>query len=168
LCGIFGCVLKDGRAAPLIHRSLKLLEYRGYDSAGEATVEAGRLHVKKDCGKIEDIHKTLNMDDLPGKVGIGHTRWATHGAPTDVNSHPHLDCDNQIAVVHNGIIENFQELRVELEEKGHVFRSRTDTEVIAHLLEANLKDGLGFIEAFKEALKRVEGSYALAVVYAKE
>ena len=164
MCGIFGCILKDGLAAPLIHSSLKLLEYRGYDSAGEATIDGGRLHLKKDSGKISEIHMRLDFDNLPGRVGIGHTRWATHGAPSKVNAHPHIDCLNQIAVVHNGIIENFEELKLELIDKGHTFVSRTDTEVVAHLIEENLKNGADFSQAFREALKRLKGSYALAVI----
>jgi len=125
MCGIFGCVLKNGSpAAPVIHQALKRLEYRGYDSVGEATVYGGKLYVKKDSGKIDDVHKIHNLDDLPGSVGIGHTRWATHGAPLQINAHPHVDCTGQVAVVHNGIIENFAELKLELESKGHVFVSK--------------------------------------------
>ena len=104
MCGIVGCILQKGDAAPLIHAALKRLEYRGYDSVGEATICNNRIHMKKDQGKIDDVHKTLNLDDLPGNIGIGHTRWATHGAPLEINAHPHVDCSGQIAVVHNGII----------------------------------------------------------------
>ena len=123
MCGIFGCVLREGNAAPIIHAALKRLEYRGYDSVGEATISDGKLYVKKDRGKIDAVHKILNLDDLPGSIGIGHTRWATHGAPLQVNAHPHLDCKGQIAVIHNGIIENFTELKRELEARGHVLKS---------------------------------------------
>ncbi|MGZ4850431.1 MAG: glutamine--fructose-6-phosphate aminotransferase, partial [Candidatus Bathyarchaeia archaeon] len=115
MCGIFGCVLNEGNAAPLIHSSLKHLEYRGYDSVGIATLSHGKIFLKKDQGKIDEVHKTLNLDDLPGSIGIGHTRWATHGAPLRVNSHPHSDCTGEIMVVHNGIIENFMELKSELQ-----------------------------------------------------
>ncbi len=156
--------MRDGKVAPLIYSSLKLLEYRGYDSAGEATIEDGKLYLKKDFGKIDEIHKRINFEDLPGKIGIGHTRWATHGAPSQINAHPHVDCTNRIAVVHNGIIENFEELKMELKDKNHTFISRTDTEVIPHLIEENLKNGMSFSQAFKEALGRLVGSYALAVV----
>ena len=156
--------MRDGKVAPLIYSSLKLLEYRGYDSAGEATIENGKLYLKKDFGKIDEIHKRINFEDLPGKIGIGHTRWATHGAPSQINAHPHVDCTNRIAVVHNGIIENFEELKMELKDKNHTFISRTDTEVIPHLIEENLKNGMSFSQAFKEALGRLVGSYALAVV----
>jgi glucosamine--fructose-6-phosphate aminotransferase (isomerizing) len=125
LCGIFGCVLKEGSVSPLIHASLKRLEYRGYDSVGIATLHNGELQIKKDQGKIDDVHKLLNLDDLKGNIGIGHTRWATHGAPLKINAHPHLDCARKIAVVHNGIIENFSELKLELENNGHTFLSKT-------------------------------------------
>ncbi|MDH5375845.1 MAG: glutamine--fructose-6-phosphate transaminase (isomerizing) [Candidatus Bathyarchaeota archaeon] len=170
MCGIFGCILKNGNAAPIIHAALKRLEYRGYDSVGEATLYNGRLYIKKDQGKIDEAHKIHNLDDLPGNLGVGHTRWATHGAPLEVNAHPHVDCSKQIAVVHNGIIENFAELKLELENRGHVFISKTDTEVIAHLIEENLKTNpsLGLAEAVLEAVGRLDGSYAIAVISTKE
>jgi len=164
MCGIFGCLLKDGDAAPVIHSALHRLEYRGYDSVGEATLYEGRMHVKKDAGKIDEVHKILNLVDLPGRIGIGHTRWATHGAPSKANAHPHLDCKEKVAVVHNGIIENYAELKMELEAKGHVFRSKTDTEVISHLIEENLQSGMSLVEAVREAVKKLEGSYAIAVI----
>jgi glucosamine--fructose-6-phosphate aminotransferase (isomerizing) len=170
MCGIFGCVLKDGTAAPLIHASLKRLEYRGYDSVGVATVQDGKIYVKKDRGKIDEVHKILNLDDLPGNIGIGHTRWATHGAPLKVNAHPHSDCTGNIVVVHNGIIENFSELKLELENSGHNFVSRTDTEVIPHLIEENIKKNpkIDLTQAVLEAAKRLDGSYAIAVISTKE
>jgi len=164
MCGIFGCILKNGNAAPVIHTALKGLEYRGYDSVGTATVHEKKLFIKKDKGKIDEVHALHNLDDLPGRVGIGHTRWATHGAPYQTNAHPHTDCKEQIAVVHNGIIENFAELKTELEERGHVFRSKTDTEVIPHLIEEKLMEGLTLVEAVREALRQLDGSYAIAVV----
>ncbi len=168
MCGIFGCILKDGDAAPVIHSALKRLEYRGYDSVGEAVLDGERLLIKKDEGKIDEVHALHNLDALSGRIGIGHTRWATHGAPSQVNAHPHTDCNEQIAVVHNGIIENFLELRRELEERGHVFRSKTDTEVISHLIEEGLREGLALPEAVREAAKRLDGSYAIAVVSTSE
>jgi glucosamine--fructose-6-phosphate aminotransferase (isomerizing) len=170
MCGIFGCILKEGAAAPIIHQALKRLEYRGYDSVGEATIHDGKLYIKKDSGKIDEVHKIHNLDDLPGCIGIGHTRWATHGAPLMINAHPHVDCSGQIAVVHNGIIENFAELKLELEGKGHVFQSRTDTEVIAHLIEEAFRTNpsLKLVEAVLEAVRRLEGSYAIAVISPKE
>ena len=168
MCGIFGCILKSGEAAPTIHVALKRLEYRGYDSVGTATLHENKLFIKKDSGKIDEVHALHNLDDLPGRIGIGHTRWATHGAPYQVNAHPHTDCNEQIAVVHNGIIENFAELKMELEERGHTFRSKTDTEVISHLIEEKLRKGLTLIEAVRETVKRLDGSYAIAVVSLKE
>jgi glucosamine--fructose-6-phosphate aminotransferase (isomerizing) len=170
MCGIFGCVLKEGNAAPLIHSSLKRLEYRGYDSVGIATLSDGKIFLKKDQGKIDEVHKIVNLDELPGNIGIGHTRWATHGAPLKVNSHPHTDCTGEIIVVHNGIIENFMDLKNELENLDHNFVSKTDTEVIPHLIEQTLKENpkLSFVNAIQESLKRLEGSYALAIISTKE
>jgi glucosamine--fructose-6-phosphate aminotransferase (isomerizing) len=162
--------MKDANAAPTIHASLKRLEYRGYDSVGVATIQDGKLYVKKDQGKIDEVHAVHNLDDLPGNIGIGHTRWATHGAPLQVNAHPHVDCRGQIAVVHNGIIENFSELKQELEGRGHVFKSKTDTEVIPHLIEENLKSNpsMSLADAVLETVKRLDGSYAIAVISTKE
>ena len=168
MVGIFGCILKDGNAAPIVHSALKRLEYRGYDSVGEVTLHENKLFIKKDQGKIDDVHKLYDLDDLPGRIGVGHIRWATHGAPYKENAHPHVDCNEHIAVVHNGIIENFMELRRELEEQGHVFRSKTDSEVIPHLIEEKLKEGLLFIDAVRESINRLEGSYAVAIVSTKE
>jgi glucosamine--fructose-6-phosphate aminotransferase (isomerizing) len=168
MCGIFGCILRNGEAAPVVYSALKRLEYRGYDSAGEATIQGNRLFIKKDTGKIDEVHAILNLSDLPGRIAIGHTRWATHGAPMQVNAHPHTDCNEQIAIVHNGIIENFAELKAELTNRGHVFKSKTDSEVISHLVEEKLKEGLALAEAVREATKRLEGSYAMAVISVKE
>jgi glutamine---fructose-6-phosphate transaminase (isomerizing) len=170
MCGIFGCVLKEGNAAPLIHSSLKHLEYRGYDSVGIATLSNGKVFIKKDQGKIDEVHKILNLDDMPGSIGIGHTRWATHGAPLKVNSHPHTDCTGKIVVVHNGIIENFLELKAELQNLGHTFVSKTDTEVMPHLIEETLKQNpkLSLQQAVLESLKRIEGSYAFAIISTRE
>ena len=168
MCGIFGCILRTGEAASTIHGGLKKLEYRGYDSVGIATLQGNQLSIKKDSGKIDEVHAKHNLDDLPGRLGIGHTRWATHGAPYKENSHPHTDCNNQVAVVHNGIIENFGELQTELQERGHVFKSKTDTEVIAHLLEEQLENGLSFVDAARETIKQLEGSYAIAAISVKE
>ncbi len=170
MCGIFGCVLKEGNAAPLIHSSLKHLEYRGYDSVGIATISGGKIYLKKDSGKIDEVHKIVNLDDMPGSIGIGHTRWATHGAPLKVNSHPHTDCTGEIVVVHNGIIENFMELKDELENLGHKFVSKTDTEVMPHLIEETLKQtpNLTLQQAILASLKRIEGSYAFAIISTRE
>jgi len=170
MCGIFGCILKEGNAAPLIHSSLKRLEYRGYDSVGIATISDGKIFMKKDQGTIDEVDKILNLDDMPGNLGIGHTRWATHGAPLKVNSHPHTDCSGEIVVVHNGIIENFMELKAELQNLGHTFVSKTDTEVMPHLIEETLKQNpkLTFVNAVLESLKRIEGSYAFAIISTRE
>ncbi len=170
MCGIFGCILKEGSAAPIIHKALKRLEYRGYDSVGEATMHNGKLFVKKEQGAIDEVHRKLNLDDLPGNIGVGHTRWATHGAPLEINAHPIVDCNEQIAVVHNGIIENFAELKQELESRGHVFRSKTDTEVITHLVERafELTPSLNLTDAVQKAVNDLEGSYAIAVLSTRE
>lgn len=168
MCGIFGCVLKQGSAAPLIHSGLKRLEYRGYDSVGVATLDGGALHIRKDAGKIDEVAERLGFDRMPGVIGVGHTRWATHGAPMMVNAHPHTDCNGVVAVVHNGVIENFQELRRELEEGGHRFVSKTDTEVIPHLIEEELKRGAEPREALLRAVRRLRGSYAIAVLFSSD
>ena len=169
MCGIVGAVLNSGSAAaPVLHEGLRRLEYRGYDSVGIATLFEGGIEFKKDAGKIAEVHARLNLDELPGSVGIGHTRWATHGNPSKVNAHPHFDCSRSICLVHNGIIENFLDLKQELVDGGHLFESKTDTEVIAHLIEAEHARVGGLEEAVLAAVRRLEGSYALAVISAKE
>jgi glucosamine--fructose-6-phosphate aminotransferase (isomerizing) len=168
MCGITGCTLKDGLATPLVRQALKRLEYRGYDSCGIVTVSDGKLHIKKDAGKIDEIHERLNLDDMPGRIAIGHTRWSTHGAPSRENAHPHLDCKGLVALVHNGVIENFAELKAELEDKNHKFVSRTDTEIIVHLVEEGLAKGKKLYEAVLGAIGRLRGSYALAVLSVRE
>jgi len=169
MCGIVGAVLNSGSAvAPVLHEGLRRLEYRGYDSVGIATLFEGGIEFKKDAGKIAEVHARLNLDELPGSVGIGHTRWATHGNPSKVNAHPHFDCSRSICLVHNGIIENFLDLKQELVDGGHLFESKTDTEVIAHLIEAEYATLGSIEEAVLAAVRRLEGSYALAVISAKE
>jgi glucosamine--fructose-6-phosphate aminotransferase (isomerizing) len=160
----------NGNASPIIHASLKRLEYRGYDSVGIATIHDGEVAIKKDQGKIDEVHQLINLDDMQGNIGIGHTRWATHGAPLKVNAHPHVDCTGQIVAVHNGIIENYTELKTELENQNHKFVSKTDTEVIPHLIEETLKKNptLSLTEAVVETVKRLNGSYALAFISSKE
>lgn len=167
MCGIFGCILRNGMAGSIIRSALERLEYRGYDSVGQATLSSGEIFVKKDKGKISEVHKVLNFDEMSGKLGVGHTRWATHGFPSKENAHPHLDCDGNIAVVHNGIIENFMELRKNLEPL-HKFRSRTDSEVISHLIEDYMKEGENLEEATRLTAKRIEGSFAVAVISNRE
>ena len=164
MCGISGCALKAGRVGPFLYDSVKRLEYRGYDSVGEAVIIDGRLVVKKDQGKIDEVERRLHISDADGAIGLGHTRWATHGAPSKENAHPHTDCQESVAVIHNGIIENFMQLREELESKGHHFKSRTDTEVVAHLVEENLRSGKKLHEAVRLAAKRLIGAYALALI----
>jgi len=165
MCGIIG-YLGDRQATPILMESLKRLEYRGYDSAGVAVLdEAGRSHghtsVTKSETKVDVLIEKLQANMPTGKLGIGHTRWATHGKPTYVNAHPHTDCTNRIYVVHNGIIENFAELKRELEAAGHEFTSDTDTEVVPHLIEASYKGD--FLSAVRAALRRIRGAYALAM-----
>ncbi|MEM2515495.1 MAG: hypothetical protein QW419_03025, partial [Candidatus Caldarchaeum sp.] len=163
MCGIVGYV-GGSQAAPILVRSLRRLEYRGYDSAGVATIHDGVLQVEKDAGRIDELNRRLGFDKLLGDVGVAHTRWATHGAPTKVNAHPHTDCSGKIAAVHNGVLENFLQLKKELTDLNHVFSSKTDTEVIPHLLEEFLKTGETLETAFVKMLRRLEGSYALAVI----
>ncbi|MBD3159678.1 MAG: glutamine--fructose-6-phosphate transaminase (isomerizing) [Candidatus Lokiarchaeota archaeon] len=167
MCGIVGVVQKRGEVAPFLHQALKRLEYRGYDSVGLTTIYEGKLHTKKDKGKIDEVHKRLNLDDLPGKMGIGHTRWATHGVPSLVNAHPHFDCDNRVAVVHNGVIDNFMKLRKEL-KKNHEFESETDTEVIPHMIEDLLEQGYDLKEAVAEVTTRIDGTYAIVAMRVEE
>ncbi len=165
MCGIIGCVgCGDETLSTLMH-GLSKLEYRGYDSAGVALVGSGGLRVDKTAGEIAALESSVaDRDDLSGTVGVGHTRWSTHGPPTDDNAHPHRDCAGRVAVVHNGIIENYRELRDELSASGHTFDSDTDTEVVPHLVEAGLDAGNDPERAFRDAVARLEGSYALACV----
>jgi len=165
MCGIIGCVGRGDVTLETVLHGLEKLEYRGYDSAGVALVD-DTLSVYKNAGEIEDLRAALADETLTGEVGIGHTRWSTHGPPTDANAHPHVDCNHDVAVVHNGIIENYQTLRDELVAAGHTFRSDTDTEVIPHLIEDALADGASPEAAFRTAVDRLAGSFALAAVVA--
>jgi glucosamine--fructose-6-phosphate aminotransferase (isomerizing) len=162
MCGIVGIV---GRSpvAPLIVDALKRLEYRGYDSAGVATISAGRLDRRRAEGKLVNLERRLGEEPLDGTIGIGHTRWATHGVPNETNAHPHFSGD--VAIVHNGIIENFAELREGLTADGYAFTSQTDTEVVAHLIAREQKKGLGPVEAAHAALRQLEGAFALAIMF---
>lgn len=168
MCGIVGCVLRGGEAAPILLDSLKRLEYRGYDSVGQATICNGRIEVRKDKGRIGEVDEVIHLGKMMGRLGIGHTRWATHGAPSLENAHPHVDCENQVAVIHNGIVENFMELKKSLEDSGHKFTSRTDTEVIPHLLEEFMGQGESFEEAFRKTAQKLKGSYAIVAISSKE
>jgi glutamine---fructose-6-phosphate transaminase (isomerizing) len=165
LCGIVGILGREPVAGQLVD-ALKRLEYRGYDSAGVATLEQGQLTRRRAEGKLRNLELRLTREPLSGTSGIGHTRWATHGRPTENNAHPHAT--ERLAVVHNGIIENFRELREELEGKGAHFGSETDTEVIAHLVTEEMKKGRTPIEAVKAALPRLRGAFALAFLFADE
>ena len=167
MCGIVGFVGYEGDALPFLLEGLKRLEYRGYDSAGIALAQPGRIAVSKAQGKLAVLEQSLQSMPQGIPCGIGHTRWATHGRPTDENAHPHTDCQGVIAVAHNGIIENFQELRDELEASGHQFQSETDTEVIPHLLEVyGGADDL--VAAVRQAEKRLKGAYAFLAISAQK
>jgi len=164
MCGIVGYV-GHRDAAEVVVEGLRRLEYRGYDSAGVALVHDGRVVARKRAGKLANLDKALADDPLPAAgSGIGHTRWATHGPPTDRNAHPHLGAGGRVAVVHNGIIENFARLRAELERDGHELRSDTDTEVTAHLLEAAVEAGADLTEAMRLVCRRLEGAFTLVAV----
>ena len=155
MCGIFGYI-GSKESLPFLLEGLRKLEYRGYDSAGVATLDHGRLFVSKRVGKISELENLLQAKPQSGEIGIAHTRWATHGRPSDNNSHPHTDCKHKIGVVHNGIIENYLELRRRLSDEGHKFVSTTDTEVLAHLIEKYYQGDLE--SAVKAAIKEVIGS----------
>jgi glucosamine--fructose-6-phosphate aminotransferase (isomerizing) len=164
MCGIVGYVGPD-QALPVVLEGLRRLEYRGYDSAGVAMIDGG-LSVVKRAGKLSELDGALEtLGDVPGTIGMGHTRWATHGAPTDANAHPHTDCAGRVAVIHNGIIENFGDLRSGLEKRGHVLASETDTEVVAHLIEE--KEG-ALADRVRETVRELEGAYALVVLASDE
>src|SRR5712691_11898678 len=165
MCGIVGYV-GDADATSVLLPALKCLEYRGYDSAGIVTVNGSGLEARKAVGKIADLEAQVTACPPHGNIGIAHTRWATHGRPTVVNAHPHLDCGERLAVVHNGIIENYREMRKELAKLGHRFRSETDTEVIVHLIEQYRTNGL--FEAVNRATQDVRGAYALVCVSAED
>jgi len=163
MCGIIGIIGK-GEVAPLLIEGLRRLEYRGYDSAGVATLVDGRIERRRAEGKLTNLETLLAREPVAGTIGIGHTRWATHGVPNEKNAHPHAT--DRVAVVHNGIIENFQALRAEVEERGHTLVSDTDTEVVAHLITLYLEDGKGTAEATCAALNRLEGAFALGIIFA--
>ena len=165
MCGIVGILGREPVAEHLVD-SLKRLEYRGYDSAGVATVEGDRLARRRAEGKLKNLETRLRAEPLSGHTGLGHTRWATHGKPTENNAHPHAT--ERVAVVHNGIIENFRELREALEKKGAVFKTETDTEIVLHLVDDRLKRGIKPVEAVKTALSELRGAFALGFIFAGE
>ncbi|WP_366923152.1 glutamine--fructose-6-phosphate transaminase (isomerizing) [Metallumcola ferriviriculae] len=165
MCGIVGYI-GPKPAAPVLLEGLAKLEYRGYDSAGIATICGEQIKVIKQKGKLEVLEAALADEELGGSIGIGHTRWATHGKPSDENAHPHYDCSGRFAVVHNGIIENYQDLKDELIKEGHTFRSETDTEVLAHLVEKFYNGDL--LETINQVIKQVDGAYAMVILSTDE
>ena len=167
MCGIVGFTGSTA-ASPVLIEGLRRLEYRGYDSAGVAVQRNGQLRLVHRMGKVAGLAEAVEQEQLEGTCGIGHTRWATHGRPSTANAHPHTSCDGRIAVVHNGIIENYVELKEELEADGHRFTSQTDTEVAAHLIEAAYAQTPDLVEAVREATQRMAGAYGLAVISADE
>src|SRR5437879_6572573 len=165
MCGIMGYI-GERPAVPVLLDGLRRLEYRGYDSAGVAVISNGGIEVRKSAGKLSQLVKIVEQRPLAGVVGIGHTRWATHGHPSDENAHPHADCRGRVVVIHNGIIENFLALKDQLTKRGHRFRSDTDTEVLAHLIEEAYHGDLP--RAVEEAVAQASGAYALVVLSAAE
>src|SRR5215211_5408502 len=163
MCSIIGYMGKC-MAASVIIESLKKMEYRGYDSVGIATLARDRILLRKDVGKVLDVDNSLQLNTMPGQIGIGHTRWATHGGITKLNAHPHTDCTNDVVVVHNGIIDNYQQLKDILIKQGHIFQSQTDSEVIAHLIETYLKK-FDIKHAIIETCKQIHGSYAFVAIF---
>jgi glucosamine--fructose-6-phosphate aminotransferase (isomerizing) len=169
MCGIVGCILKeDDDVAPILFDCISKLEYRGYDSIGLATFSEDKIYIKKDKGKIAEVDKKLDLTDMPGKYGIAHVRWATHGDPSKLNSHPHVDEENTVAVVHNGIIENYLEIKEQLTLEGHVFKSETDTEVIPHLIQKFMDEKFDLEHAVRKTIGIIEGAYAIAAISSNE
>jgi len=171
MCGIVGYVGR-AEAAPILLEGLKRLEYRGYDSAGVATLEEGCVSVRKEVGRIDDLRKAIGAHPIGGTTGISHTRWATHGKVTRENAHPHFDRSGKLALVHNGVIENYASLRSQLEEEGHVFQSQTDTEALAHLVgrafdRSSERTQGALVSAVRDALRQVTGTYGIGVVHAE-
>ena len=167
MCGIIGYA-GSRDVVPVLIGGLKKLEYRGYDSAGIAVVDGNDVEVVRAEGKLSNLETKLDAAPLKGTFGMGHTRWATHGKPNENNAHPHRDCSGKVVVIHNGIIENFLPIKQRLQKIGHEFKTETDTEVVAHLIEENMKDGTKFVEAVRKTLKELEGHYALVMIDGNE
>src|SRR6266480_6123783 len=168
MCGIVGYVGKK-RVVPVILDGLRRLEYRGYDSAGIAVCGNGDgLQIRRAEGKLRNLEEVIRLKPLDGTYGIGHTRWATHGRPTEENAHPHRDCTGQMVVVHNGIVENYLELKERLQKEGHKFATETDTEIVAYLVEKHSQGGVPLEEAVRLSLKELRGIYALVFLSAKD
>ncbi len=166
MCGIVGYI-GPKEVVPLLLDGLRRLEYRGYDSAGVAVVRDGAIELRRSAGKLSSLEQAIAAEPVAGAYGIGHTRWATHGRPTRDNAHPHRDCSGRIVVVHNGIIENYLELKLELQRQGHAFATETDTEIVAHLVEREMKDD-GLEQAVRRALRRMRGLFALVLICADD
>src|SRR5438477_6128342 len=163
MCGIVGYI-GSKKVVPVVVEGLRKLEYRGYDSAGIAVVsKEGKLEIRRAPGKLRNLEEVLQKSPIEGTYGVGHTRWATHGRPTEENAHPHRDCTGKIVVVHNGIIENYLELKKELQEQGHEFKTETDTEIVAHLVEREMH-GDGLENAVRRALTYMRGMFAIVLV----
>jgi len=168
MCGIVGYIGRK-KVVPVIVEGLRKLEYRGYDSAGIAVVGSdGKLEIRRASGKLRNLEEAIQKSPIDGVFGIGHTRWATHGRPTEENAHPHRDCAGQVVVVHNGIIENYLELKEQLQKEGHKFVTETDTEIVAHLVEKNMQGGVPLEEAVRRSLKQLRGIYALVFLSTKD
>ncbi|MCL7451809.1 MAG: glutamine--fructose-6-phosphate transaminase (isomerizing) [Anaerolineae bacterium] len=167
MCGIVGYV-GSREATPIVYEGLRRLEYRGYDSAGIAVIQDGQIAIRRQAGKLDCLGELLASQPIKGSIGLGHTRWATHGRPCETNAHPHVDCTGQVVVIQNGIVENYRALRHELRAEGHAFKSETDTEVIVHLVERYLVQGLSLEESVRQALHRIEGAHAIAVLSTRE
>lgn len=164
MCSIIGYYGNEV-AAPIIVKGLRRMEYRGYDSVGVATESNSQIELKKGTGKVEEVNSKVQLDSLPGKIGIGHTRWATHGKVTDVNAHPHPSNSGKLAIVHNGIIENFEELKKQLEKEGYIFKSETDSEVIANLLQKNYEEFKNVKDAIIKTVSELKGNYAFVAMF---
>jgi len=167
MCGIIGYI-GPKPVVPVLIDGLRRLEYRGYDSAGIAVVRGGQIELRRSAGKLARLEEALKADPVDGEYGLGHTRWATHGRPTEENAHPHRDCSGRLVVVHNGIIENYLDLKQELQREGHTFVTETDTEVVAHLVERESKAGVPLEEAVRRSLTRMRGMYALVLLSADD
>ena len=167
MCGIVGYV-GSREATPIVLEGLKRLEYRGYDSAGIAVIQEGGIAIRRDVGKLVNLEALLQEQPVTGQIGIGHTRWATHGRPSRMNAHPHLDCSGQVVVIQNGIVENYRPLRQDLVAEGHRFNSETDTEVIVHLVERYLDQGCDLATAVRQTLLRIDGAHAIVVMSSLE
>jgi len=164
MCSIIGFSGKEV-AAPIIVKGLKRMEYRGYDSVGVATESDNKIELKKGTGKVNEVNSKIHLDNLPGKVGIGHTRWATHGKVTELNAHPHPSNSGKIAIVHNGIIENFEELKKQLENEGYNFKSETDSEIIANLLQKNYESTKNIKDTILKTVSEIKGHYAFVAMF---